>query len=207
MGPAKSALQEKSKRSRRVPIHANSGALVCALVLDLQLLGDCASHGSARHELAGISSKFRGYCASESPHRRTNCGGLGLRGGQDNAERPTEGFELLFLGTGVSTGLPKLGCIVRERQGDAEPCVVCHDALNTTSKNRRCNVSVLIRVPQVFPARPPARPRPAPERRMTARTRAGGRQRAAHHDRPSAPRIDHATRHATDWSSVWTAKQ
>lgn len=52
--------------------------------------------------------------------------------------------ELIFLGTGVSTGLPQISCTL-PRAGGA--CEVCMEALrDPTSPNRRCNVSALIRV-------------------------------------------------------------
>ena len=53
-------------------------------------------------------------------------------------------LSILFLGSGVSTGLPKLGCIVRPDQTLPE-CAVCKSALNPNSRNRRGNVSVLLR--------------------------------------------------------------
>jgi hypothetical protein len=57
---------------------------------------------------------------------------------------PEKELSILFLGTGVSTGLPKLGCIVRPDPTRPE-CAVCKSALNPNSRNRRGNVSVLLR--------------------------------------------------------------
>lgn len=51
-------------------------------------------------------------------------GVLALRGGEDGNGERGEGFELLFLGTGVSTGLPKMGCIVRTPEDGGKPCEV-----------------------------------------------------------------------------------
>lgn len=52
--------------------------------------------------------------------------------------------EFVILGSGVSTGIPRISCIIRPDQGRF--CSVCHDALHTPqSKNRRCNVSALVR--------------------------------------------------------------
>lgn len=52
--------------------------------------------------------------------------------------------EFVILGSGVSTGLPRISCIIRPTP--EYQCKVCHDALHTPhSKNRRCNVSALIR--------------------------------------------------------------
>lgn len=60
------------------------------------------------------------------------------------ARGPPGTFEVLFLGSGVSTGVPRIGCIVRPDQ--SQPiCKVCHDALNERSRNRRGNVSILVR--------------------------------------------------------------
>eukprot|EP00960_Hanusia_phi_P072913 767903-Hanusia_phi.AAC.1 len=53
-------------------------------------------------------------------------------------------FDVLFLGTGVSTGVPKIGCIVRP-DPSMPKCLVCHDAMQISSKNRRGNVSILLR--------------------------------------------------------------
>ena len=53
-------------------------------------------------------------------------------------------FDVLFLGSGVSTGVPRIGCIVRPDQSQP-PCKVCHDALREGSRNRRGNVSILLR--------------------------------------------------------------
>ncbi len=51
---------------------------------------------------------------------------------------------LIFLGTGVSTGLPQIGCVLPSAK---ERCAVCHDGLeNENSPNRRCNVSALLRL-------------------------------------------------------------
>ena len=48
-------------------------------------------------------------------------------------------FEVLFLGTGASTGVPELGHVLRKT------CQLCMNTNNTiTSKNRRNNVSIAI---------------------------------------------------------------
>lgn len=62
-------------------------------------------------------------------------------GGVANTDEPTE---FVILGSGVSTGLPRISCIIRPTE--AYRCAVCHDALHTPgSKNRRGNVSALVR--------------------------------------------------------------
>lgn len=48
-------------------------------------------------------------------------------------------FDVLFLGTGVSTAVPNLQHVINT---GSRKCKVCHDALNVNSKNRRNNVSV-----------------------------------------------------------------
>mmetsp|Transcript_12923 Transcript_12923/g.23245 ORF Transcript_12923/g.23245 Transcript_12923/m.23245 type:complete len:345 (-) Transcript_12923:1148-2182(-) len=49
---------------------------------------------------------------------------------------------VLFLGTGVSTGLPRLSCILTDQ---TPSCPVCFDGYsNPTGPNRRCNVSIVI---------------------------------------------------------------
>ena len=48
-------------------------------------------------------------------------------------------FQVIFLGTGVSTAVPNLQHIVNT---ESRKCPVCHDALNPGSKNRRNNVSI-----------------------------------------------------------------
>mmetsp|Transcript_73688 Transcript_73688/g.144625 ORF Transcript_73688/g.144625 Transcript_73688/m.144625 type:complete len:329 (+) Transcript_73688:50-1036(+) len=48
-------------------------------------------------------------------------------------------FDVIFLGTGVSTAVPNLQHIINT---GPSPCKVCHDALNPMSKNRRNNVSI-----------------------------------------------------------------
>lgn len=60
-------------------------------------------------------------------------------------------LSVVFLGTGVSTALPRLDCLeglVSEsggRNGYPGRCEVCYDGLkNPTSKNRRGNVSILV---------------------------------------------------------------
>ena len=60
-----------------------------------------------------------------------------------NAVRADGGFDVLFLGTGVSTAVPRIGCIVRPDQSQPV-CKVCHDALRHNSRNRRGNVSILV---------------------------------------------------------------
>ncbi len=51
-------------------------------------------------------------------------------------------FEVLFVGTGVSTGIPCLGHVLRAQES---PCLVCDHALRVpTSKNRRNNVSIAL---------------------------------------------------------------
>ena len=62
----------------------------------------------------------------------------------DQSLPESQELSIIFLGTGVSTGIPKLGCIIRPDQSLPE-CGVCRSALNPHSRNRRCNVSVLLR--------------------------------------------------------------
>mmetsp|Transcript_32715 Transcript_32715/g.82516 ORF Transcript_32715/g.82516 Transcript_32715/m.82516 type:complete len:118 (-) Transcript_32715:967-1320(-) len=87
------------------------------------------------------------------------------------------GMDVLFLGSGVSTGVPKIGCIVRPDKHRPH-CPVCLDALETPgSKNRRNNVSILIRVKAgECRLRPPCErssaPSPSPEPPRQARPRA-----------------------------------
>lgn len=57
---------------------------------------------------------------------------------------PPGSFDVLFLGSGVSTGVPRIGCIVRPDQSQPV-CRVCRDALRQGSRNRRGNVSILVR--------------------------------------------------------------
>ena len=55
----------------------------------------------------------------------------------------TVSHELIFLGTGVSTALPRLSCIM---QRDDSPCAVCDRAhSDPLDPNCRSNVSVLVR--------------------------------------------------------------
>ena len=55
----------------------------------------------------------------------------------------TESMDLIFLGSGVSTALPRISCILRKA---AKKCRVCERAFNNpTDENCRCNVSALIR--------------------------------------------------------------
>lgn len=59
------------------------------------------------------------------------------------AAPPRSDFEFVFLGTGVSTALPRISCIIDKRL----KCEVCEDGnKNPLSKNRRCNVSAVVRV-------------------------------------------------------------
>jgi len=60
------------------------------------------------------------------------------------AAGPAGSFDVLFLGSGVSTGVPRIGCIVRPDQS-LPVCRVCHDAMRAGSRNRRGNVSILVR--------------------------------------------------------------
>jgi len=55
-------------------------------------------------------------------------------------------FDVLFLGTGVSTGLPGIAHALnpRCRTVTKDGVKVCVDALRPGSKNRRCNVSIVI---------------------------------------------------------------
>ena len=68
----------------------------------------------------------------------------GPSGGGSAASRAAGRFDVLFLGSGVSTGVPRIGCIVRPDR--CQPvCKVCRDALRENSRNRRGNVSILLR--------------------------------------------------------------
>lgn len=47
--------------------------------------------------------------------------------------RSDQGFDVLFVGSGVSTGVPRIGCIVRP--DESQPvCTVCRDALKENSR-------------------------------------------------------------------------
>ena len=64
-------------------------------------------------------------------------------GGRVAAMASTVSHELIFLGTGVSTALPRLSCIM---QRDDSPCAVCDRAhSDPLDPNCRSNVSVLVR--------------------------------------------------------------
>lgn len=53
--------------------------------------------------------------------------------------------EFVILGSGVSTALPRISCIIRP--GHEFYCEPCHDAVrNPDGPNRRCNVSALVRL-------------------------------------------------------------
>src|SRR4051812_7517129 len=47
--------------------------------------------------------------------------------------------EIVFLGTGTSSGVPLVSCLTSDR------CQVCPDAMRPGSKNRRRNTCILIR--------------------------------------------------------------
>jgi phosphoribosyl 1,2-cyclic phosphodiesterase len=54
-----------------------------------------------------------------------------------------EGFNVVFLGTGVSTGIPCLSHVINGTDTDGSPCATCLEAYhNRVSKSRRNNVSV-----------------------------------------------------------------
>lgn len=61
-----------------------------------------------------------------------------------NGTTPSDSIcELTFLGTGVSTALPQISCVLPSASFH---CAVCHDGhSNPESRNRRGNVSVLVR--------------------------------------------------------------
>uniref|UniRef100_A0A7S2WXU7 Metallo-beta-lactamase domain-containing protein n=3 Tax=Chloropicon primus TaxID=1764295 RepID=A0A7S2WXU7_9CHLO len=74
--------------------------------------------------------------------------------------------EVIFLGTGVSTGLPRLSCILQKEKAQ---CKVCQQAWRDPfDKNYRCNVSVLVRCR-----------RPGTEERVTVMIDAGKTMRDA----------------------------
>lgn len=64
--------------------------------------------------------------------------------------------DFVLLGTGVSTALPRISCVLRGRLREGmeatepnafQPCPVCESGLkNPRSPNRRCNVSALVRL-------------------------------------------------------------
>jgi phosphoribosyl 1,2-cyclic phosphodiesterase len=57
----------------------------------------------------------------------------------DDDETPDSSFNVIFLGSGVSTAVPELGHVL------AGQCKICKDALeNPSSKNRRNNVSIAL---------------------------------------------------------------
>jgi phosphoribosyl 1,2-cyclic phosphodiesterase len=69
---------------------------------------------------------------------------------------PAAASELVLLGTGVSTALPRISCVLRGRlqegaeataKGAFVSCDVCQSGLkDPLSRNRRCNVSALVRL-------------------------------------------------------------
>jgi Metallo-beta-lactamase superfamily len=67
--------------------------------------------------------------------------------------RSVTASEIVLIGTGVSTALPRISCILRGTLRGAPgnrqyvPCSVCQcGSANPLSPNRRCNVSALVRV-------------------------------------------------------------
>ncbi|RYH30947.1 MBL fold metallo-hydrolase [archaeon] len=56
----------------------------------------------------------------------------------------TSAFQVLFLGTGVSTAIPNIAHVLRRSNGD-DPCPVCTHAMNVPhSRNKRNNVSIAL---------------------------------------------------------------
>jgi len=55
--------------------------------------------------------------------------------------------QLVLIGTGTSTSIPCIGCLIKISIGDEKRCNVCHDAADKTkwSKNKRFNTSAVIR--------------------------------------------------------------
>ena len=53
-------------------------------------------------------------------------------------------IEIIFLGTGCSTNVPHIHCLINRE----EPCETCRDALGEDSPNRRLSTSLLVRVEQ-----------------------------------------------------------
>ena len=63
----------------------------------------------------------------------------------NDSNTTTSTNEFVILGSGVSTGIPRISCIIRPKL--ANYCQVCKDANeNPFSKNRRCNVSALVKM-------------------------------------------------------------
>ncbi|CDF40837.1 unnamed protein product [Chondrus crispus] len=61
------------------------------------------------------------------------------------AATPPAGPQFIVIGSGVSTAIPRISCVMRPKPGDA--CKTCHDAVNNPSgPNRRGNVSALVRL-------------------------------------------------------------
>jgi len=58
----------------------------------------------------------------------------------DKQEEPNLNSTLIFVGTGSSTGIPRLPCLIDKKSN----CPSCKDALLYGSKNRRRNPSLLI---------------------------------------------------------------
>lgn len=69
---------------------------------------------------------------------------MAANGTKANGSHPSESTcELVLLGTGVSTALPQISCVLPSA---THHCAVCRDGLaNPASPNRRANVSALVR--------------------------------------------------------------
>lgn len=64
-----------------------------------------------------------------------------LADGEIEARVPTEGSEIIFLGTGTSEGIPRVSCLTNP----LKKCQVCAKAAEPGNKNKRLNTSILIR--------------------------------------------------------------
>ncbi|KAF9592616.1 hypothetical protein IFM89_016264 [Coptis chinensis] len=59
----------------------------------------------------------------------------------DEAQKPVEESEIIFMGTGTSKGIPRVSCLTNP----LKKCAVCSKAVEPGNKNKRLNTSILIR--------------------------------------------------------------
>jgi phosphoribosyl 1,2-cyclic phosphodiesterase len=107
------------------------------------------------------SSQFRqhmlvrpSFIMSSASPNLTSAGRQQVASATPFADAETSTSELVLLGSGVSTALPRISCVLRGRPKNAGlethknvPCEVCERGLaDPMSPNRRCNVSALLRL-------------------------------------------------------------